>query len=331
MKILVAIPKGTIRDSFIPADVAVRLESVGEVIWNDSYEPYGGDELREALRGADVCLTGWDNPCFDEHVLEGADRLKLVAHTGGSVAPYVSEAFFDRRLTIISGNRLYAESVAEGVVAYMLCALRALPHYNNEVQQNRWRTDDAPNEGLLDKTVGLIGFGMVARYLVQMLKPFRADIKVYDPYVPDEALSACGVRRASLEDVISGSQVISLHAPRTPGTYHMITAELLGRVQDGALFVNTARGSLIGEEALADELEKGRFKAVLDVYETEPLPVGSRLRGLPNVILIPHMAGPTLDRRRLVTLALIDDIQNFFEGRPLMHGIGRDYALSMTR
>lgn len=331
MNILVAIPKGSIRNSFIPAHVAARLESLGDVSWNNTEEDYSAQELRDRLTGMDVCVTGWGNACFDGAVLQCADRLNLVAHTGGSVAPYVSSTFFDRGLKIISGNRLYAESVAEGVIAYMLCSLRSLPHYNNEVQQGRWRSEYAPNEGLLDKTVGLVGFGMVARNLVRMLKPFRVGITVYDPYVSDEELSACGVRRASLEEVMSGSQIISLHAPRTPGTHHMIHAQLLRTVQDGALFVNTARGSLVDEEALADELETGRFKAILDVYETEPLQAGSRLRGLGNVILIPHMAGPTLDRRGFVTLALIDDIQNFSLGKPLKHEIDREYALSMTR
>jgi phosphoglycerate dehydrogenase-like enzyme len=97
------------------------------------------------------------------------------------------------------------------------------------------------------------------------------------------------------------------------------------------LLVNTARGSIIDEEALAAELVTGRFKAIPDVYEAEPLPVESRLRGLKNAILIPHMAGPTADRRRLVTLALIEETQSFFDDRPHKYRIDRKYALSMTR
>lgn len=157
-----------------------------------------------------VCVTGWGSACFDETVLKGADSLKLVAHTGGSVSPIVSATFFERGLKIVSGNRLYAESVAEGVIAYILCALRELPFH-------------------------------------------------------------------------------------------------------------------------AGELATGRFKAILDVYEEEPLPERSRLRGMRNAILIPHMGEPTVDRRSVVTLALIDDILNFYAGKPLRHEIGREYALAMTR
>lgn len=331
MKLLVTIPNGDIKDTFIPREVADKLESMGTVIWNDSDSNWSGDELGDRLGGVDVCITGWSSPSFDEAVLRKADRLKLVAHTGGAVTSYVSEAFFDSGLRIVSGNRLYAESVAEGVIAYILCSLRDIPFYSGEVQAGRWRTERSPNEGLLDRSIGLVGFGMVARRLVDMLKPFRAKISVYDPYVSDAALAACAVERATLQEVVSRPQIVSLHAARTPDTYHMITRELLHTVRDGALFVNTARGNIVDEEALADELSLGRFKAVLDVYDDEPLPESSRLRGLKNTILMPHMAGPTVDRRRAVTLALIEDIENYFEGRPLAHEIAREYAMAMTR
>jgi phosphoglycerate dehydrogenase-like enzyme len=172
---------------------------------------------------------------------------------------------------------------------------------------------------------------MAARFLAEMLRPFRAKITAYDPYAGDEALASLGVERASLEEVVSKSKIISIHAARTPETYHMITRELLRSVRDGALLVNTARGSIVDEEALAGELATGRFKAVLDVFEDEPLPASSRLRGLSNAILMPHMAGPTVDRRKAVTLALIEDIKRFCEGRPLKHSIDREYAMAMTR
>lgn len=331
MKLLVAIPKGEIRDTFIPADIADKLGELGDVLWNDGVGHWTGEELADRLRGAEVCVTGWGDAFFDETVLRSADRLNLVAHTGGSVASTVGKAFFDRGLRIASGNRLFAESVAEGVVGYMLCALRDLPRFAGEVQQGRWRSETYHNEGLLDRRVGLVGFGMVARYLTGMLRPFRCAVSAYDPYVPDDVLGAHGVRRAPLGEILSESDIISLHAAKTPGSRHLITAAHLKNVRDGALFVNTARGSIVDEAALARELAAGRFRAVLDVFEEEPLPADSGLRGLPNAILIPHMAGPTVDRRKHVTLALIEDIRAFAEGRPMQNEIGREYALAMTR
>ena len=331
MNIFVAIPNGDIKDTFIPPYVAEKLESIGTVVWNEGEKHLSGEELKDRLPGMDVCITGWADACFDENVLPGADALKMVAYTGGSVASCVSAAFYDRNLKIVSGNWLYAESVAEGVIAYILCALRDLPYYSGQVQAGKWRTERSYNEGLLDQSIGLVGFGMVAKYLVKMLEPFRVKIRAYDPYISNETFAAYGVEKASLEDVITQSKIISVHAARTPGTYHMLDEALLKRIPDGALLVNTARGNIIDEEALARELANGRFKAILDVFEEEPLPMDSALRGLNNAILIPHMAGPTVNRRPFVTLALIEEIQSFFAGKPLRYSIDREYAMAMTR
>jgi len=138
-------------------------------------------------------------------------------------------------------------------------------------------------------------------------------------------------KTASLEEVFSTCDIISLHASQRPETYHMVNERLLGMLPDGALLINTARGSIIYEEALAKELEKGRFKAVLDVYETEPLPANSALRKMKNTILIPHMGGPTIDRRVFCTKMILEEIERFKRGEELEHEISSAYASRMTR
>lgn len=127
MKILVTAPEGVIRESFLPSAVRERLESVAQVDYNTMTRNFTPDELRERLRGVDVALTGWGTTLFDGNVLQGADRLKLIAHTGGSVTPVMSDEAYDRGIRVISGNELYAESVAESVLAYALAALRRIP------------------------------------------------------------------------------------------------------------------------------------------------------------------------------------------------------------
>lgn len=331
LNILVTIPKGPVREAFFKPDMVKLLESMGCVRWNESECQLSPDELRGMLKGMDTCITGWGTKQYDSHVLEGADRLRLIAHTGGSVGTLVGHEVYDRGIKVISGNWLYAESVAEGTLAYMLCALRRIPYYMNEVQQGRWSQANSLYEGLLEQNVGLVGFGMVAKYLVKMLMPFRVGIKVYDPFAASEVLKEYQVEKAALEEIFSTCKVISIHAPRTPDTYHMIDSGLLKRIPDGALLVNTARGSIIDQTALEEELGKGRINAVLDVFEEEPLPMDSKLRGLENVLLIPHMGGPTYDRRSKVTFALLQEIRNFFDGKPYHYDISREYALAMTR
>jgi phosphoglycerate dehydrogenase-like enzyme len=304
---------------------------MGDVIWNKLDRNYNPVELREAIKEADDCITGWGCGRFEKNVLLGADKLKLIAHTGGSISSIISDYLYDRGIKVISGNKLYAESVAEGTIGYILAALRDIPFYANDIQAGNWVGEAERTEGLLYQNVGLIGFGAVARYITPMLKAFRATVRVYDPYISDEVCTEYGVERVhSLEEIMRGSKIISLHASKIPETYHMIDARLLAMIPDGALLVNTARGNIIDEEALAKELQKARFKAILDVYEIEPLPKDSCLRRLDNVILMPHLAGPTMDRRKVVTFALLEDIKQFFSGHQLKHEIGREYAKKMT-
>lgn len=331
MNILITQPEGEVRNTFFTPDTVEKLSGIGIIKWNKYDRQFTREELRENIKDIDICISGWGCERFDEYVLENANKLKIIAHTGGSVATIISEALYEKGIKIISGNWVFAESVAEAVIGYSLCSLRDLVFYNNEVQAGRWHDGKYYNEGILDQSFGLVGFGTVAKYLVKMLKPFRARIRVYDPYITDKEAEEYGVQKVTLDDIFMNSKIISLHAAKTPETYHMIDKRLLRMIPNGALLVNTARGSIIDEEALADELLEGRFKAILDVYEIEPLPKDSRLRGLRNVILIPHMGGPTIDRRRYVTLELINDIEGFYQNKILKYEIKKEQAFHMSQ
>ena len=331
MKILVTMPISQIRSTFFPPEVIKRMESIAEVEWNETENPFGIEELKKRLRDVDVCMTGWGSERFDSEVLESADKLKVIAHTGGSVATIVSNELYEKGIIVLSGNPYYAESVAEGAIAYMLCSLRRIVFYQDMVQNGGWASPESWDEGLLDQSLGLVGFGAIAKFLTKKLAPFRVKIKAYDPYVDDEILKEYGVERASLEDIFSKSKIISIHAAKTPDTYHLVGSELLQAIPDGALLVNTARSSIINTAALEEELQKNRFQAVLDVFDEEPLPKDSKLIGLPNVLLMPHRGGPTTDRWRIVTLALIDDILRIFDGKEPVLAIEKKYAMAMSR
>lgn len=334
MHILVTMPIGEVRDTFIPQEIVRKLESLGDVVWNETVNQFTKEELREKLMQADVCLSGWGCPAFDEQVLAGNDKLRLIAHTGGSVGVIMSPYLFERGVRIISGNYLYAESVAESALAYMLCSLRNIPFYCNEMQAGRWKPSGWESEGLFEQSIGLVGFGLIAKVLVGMLKPFRNQILVYDPHLSDEEFELYeeqGVKRASLSDIFSTCKIVSLHAALSEETQKMVDKKLLRMIPEGSILINTARGKLLDERALEEELQSGRFKAFLDVYEEEPLPSHSKLRGLPNAELMPHMGGPTVDRRKYVTAALIRDIEQFRINEPLQHEIKAEYAMQMTK
>ena len=330
--VLVTMPCGPIRDSFIPPRLRQRLEEETSVRWNALDRNYTPDELAQALGEAQICITGWGSPQFTEEILANAPALRVIAHTGGTVTSLAGSAVYRRGIRVLSGNEIYAQSVGEGVICYILAALRDIPKYAGMVQREGWSRPGWYNEGLLGQRVGLVGFGAVARYTAQMLRAFQVELLICSGHLTEAEAAQYGGRKATREEIFSSCKVVSLHMAATPQTYHQVDARLLGMLQEGALLVNTARGSVIDENALAAALRTGRFKAILDVYEQEPLPLSSPLRGMENAILIPHMGGPTIDRRPVVTAALLDEALRVLEqGGASWLEIDEQTALHMTR
>lgn len=328
-KILVTIPKGQVFETFFQEENVRALEALGDVEWNESTSQFTKEELRERLGGKDICVTGWGCPVFEEAVLEGADRLKMIAHTGGSVKPYVTDAVYERGIRVVSGNRVFAESVAESVIAYALSSLRDIPYYSRRLKEGFW-PQSFQNRGLLERSVGIVGYGMIAGFVVQMLQPFHNTIKVFSRHIGEEELKKQHMQKAELEEIFASCDIISIHSGMTKENYHLITEELLRKMKPGALLINTARGAVIDEEALIRVLKEQDIYAVLDVYETEPLPPEHPLMTCDRALLMPHMGGPTIDRRLAVTRAVTADIAHFLGGEALDCEISRAYAAKMS-
>ncbi|MCQ2431296.1 MAG: hydroxyacid dehydrogenase, partial [Clostridia bacterium] len=273
-----------------------------DVCGNVRYAVLSPAELKSALAGIDVLFAGWGIPMLDENMLENADRLKLICYTGGSVAPFANPALEKRGVRILSGNRIYAQSVAEGTIGYMLLAQRRLKRIIQETEETGWAAQHY-TAGLRGKVVGLIGFGMIAKNLLSMLPVFGCSVKVCSEWYTEDDARRYGAEKCSLDEIFRTCDIISLHESLTKETYHMVGAEQFALMKDDALFVNTARGAIVDEAAMAEALRGGCTRAILDVYEKEPLPMESPLRGLEHCTLIPHRAGPTIDPRAEVTAA----------------------------
>ena len=326
MKIYVNIPATPRGSSFITDKIKDRLRSVGDVCFNLTDKPLSGEALKAAAKGCEVLVTGWGQPRI--YPADIPD-VKLIVHTGGTVGGIIDLSVYDAGITVISGNAYYAESVAEGVIAYMLYALRRIGINEQMLRNGIWKWDII-NEGLLGQSVGIISLGAISKKLIPMLKMFTDDISVFSTHPDPETARNMGFRYASMEEIFSGCKIVSVHTAINDQTYHMINKAHFDLLQDGALFINTSRGAVIDEAALVDALRQGRFSALLDVYESEPLPENSPLRSLDNVFLMPHTAGPTYDRREKITDALIDDIVRFENGTELHNTVSKEMALKMT-
>ena len=334
MKILVTAPIGYAKDTFFTERAKAELEKLGKVIYNPFDRQFTPEELCDYLEDMDILITSWKTPRLDSEVLKKADKLKLIAHTGGTVATLVTEALYEKDVVVLSGNIVFAESVAEGCLAYTMCALRRMEKYMGFMRDGAWRetAGHSYNEGIMDRTVGLVGFGMIAKFFAKMLAPFHIELKIYSGHLTQAEADLYNAELTSLNEIFETCDIISIHSAKTPKTYHLVGREQIGRMKDGALLVNTARGAIVDEQALIDELRTGRIHAALDVFKEEPLPSNSEFRKLPNALLIPHMGGPTIDRREYVVLELVNDIRKFIDGETeLAMAISSEYAKNMTR
>lgn len=343
MRILVSMPCGAVRDSFIPdRSVFQPIAAEKEITWNPFSRQWSKEELADKLveTGAQVLVTGWGSQRIDADILRYTEHLSVIAHTGGSVAGLTDNTVFERGIAVFSGNELYAQSVAESVIAYSLTLLRDIPRYTTELQKHGWSQTGWYNEGLIGQRVGLIGFGAVARHTASLLRAFGCTVLVcMADFLSDADAMEYGVQKACAEEVFSTCKIVSLHTALTPATYHSIDRRLLMMLKPDSIFINTARGAIVDETALAECLQEKRFRAALDVYETEPLAADSPLRTIQRdghthspLLLMPHMGGPTIDRRPAVTSALVSAIAAYQDGEtgsPLQ--ITREMAERMTR
>lgn len=230
-------------------------------------------------------------------LLEAAGALKVVGRLGVGLDNIDMEACAARGITVCPATGANNVSVAEYVVTTMLALLRG-PAFKvtQAVLAGDWpRTDAIGREGS-GKTLGLIGFGAIGRDVARRAGPLGVTIIAHDPLLSADDPAWQSAQSVSLDDLISASDVISLHVPLTDQTRHLIDADAIARMRLGAIVINAARGGVVDEAALAAGLKAGQLGgAALDVFETEPMTAesGVHLQGIPNLILTPHIAGLT--------------------------------------
>lgn len=319
--------------TFFSERVLHKLNTVAQVDYlRYTNQPEDYQTLKQRIAGVEVLFCGWGVPFLQEDFYQQADALKVIAYTGGSVGDLANEPLQKRPwISLLSGNPYFAESVAQGTILYMLMGQRKLYKTLKETERIGWWRHSY-NQGLRGKTVGLVSFGMIAKHVARMLQVFDCKVKVYSNHgLSRQDKEQYRVEEASLEELFATCDIVSIHSAMTPKTYHMVDRELLASMKDDALLVNTARGAVIDEAALEEEVLSGRLRAVLDVYEVEPLPMESRLRGLDNVIIVPHCGGPTVDVRELLTYDMIDDAFSCVAGNTQVPSlISMEYAKNMT-
>lgn len=258
-------------------------------------------------------------------VIERAARLKVIGVVRGGTENVAVEAATRRGISVLNTPGRNARAVAECTLGLMLCEVRNLARAHAALVAGQWRRS-FPNSAaipeLCGKTVGLVGYGAVGRLVAGYLAALGSRILAFDPYCEGDPAPAS---LCDLDALLAESDIVSIHARLTPQTRHLIGRRELGRMKPTAVLINTARSGLVDEAALAEALRDRRIAgAALDVFDVEPLPADSPLRGLDNVTLTPHLAGSTIDAFLNSPRLLAGHVRRMLEGRgplPIVNGV----------
>ncbi|WP_110590465.1 hydroxyacid dehydrogenase [Microbacterium suaedae] len=279
----------------------------------------------DALAETEVLITSWGAPRLDAEALSRMPRLQAVFHAAGTVREVATDALWERGIVVTTAADANAIPVAEFThAAIVLATKRTFFHVRTAHEHQRGWFGHEPRLGYgnLGRAIGVVGFSRTGRRVVEKLRALEgARVLVSDPFADADRVAAAGAELVSLEEMIPAVDVLSLHAPSLPSTRHMIGRAELAALRDGAVLINTARGSILDHDALLAECRTGRIDAILDVTEPEPLPAASPLLALPNVAITPHIAGSLGGETRRLADAAIDELEAFVAGRPAMHRI----------
>ncbi|MFF4895457.1 hydroxyacid dehydrogenase [Streptomyces sp. NPDC001068] len=306
-----------------PPEVLARLRACVAIDPAVVVEDLAGPGAREALARAEVLVTGWGCPTLDAAALDAAPALRAVLHAAGSVKGFTTPEVWKRGILVSSAAAANALPVAEYTLAMILLAGKDVFAFRELMRARRGHPYGGvvPGIGNFQRRVGVVGASHVGRRVIELLRPHDLAVGLTDPYVDSAAAARLGVPLLPLDELLRTSDIVTVHAPETPRTHRMVGARELALMPDGAVLINTARGSLVDHDALAAELRTGRLAAVLDVTDPEPLPADSPLFDLPNAFLTPHLAGSQGNELARLGLTVVAEAERLAAGEGLRYGV----------
>ncbi len=302
---------------FITSQALETLKKGHEV----RYEPEAyqdPQQLAAAIKNTDALIVR-NLTKVNSALIEGAQKLKVVGRLGVGLENIDLPACAQRNIKVIPATGANAESVAEYVLGTSMALMRSYSSATVDTLSGAWpRPKYSKCHEIAGSTLGIVGFGSIGRVVAE--KAFALGMKciAYDPLVRDQAIALSGgtVTLYPLEILLAESQIVSLHLPLLPETKGLFSAGVLDNMQEGAFLINTARGGIVDETALAERLRSGRLGgAALDVFANEPAKELSHLLGVPNLILTPHIAGVTEESNARVSNMIAREVKLFLESQ----------------
>ncbi len=300
---------------FITSQALETLKARHTVIYQqDAYQD--PKEMADSLANADAWIVR-NLTKVSKELVDGAKQLKVVGRLGVGLENIDLNACAERGIRVIPATGANADSVAEYVLGTAMALMRSYREATTETLAGKWpRPTYSKCREIAGKKIGIVGFGSIGRVVAEKSLALGLQCIAYDPLIKDSSISVKGgaVAIHSLPEVLSQSQIVTLHLPLLPETRGLFNLALLEQMQVGAYLINTARGGIVDELALAQSLKSGRLGgAALDVFAVEPAKDLSHFIGVPNLILTPHVAGVTEESNDRVSTMIAREVNLFLE------------------
>jgi D-3-phosphoglycerate dehydrogenase / 2-oxoglutarate reductase len=288
------------------------------------------DEVKRAVAGADAVLNCYAPMPAD--VIATLHGCVVIARYGIGIDTIDIDQATAKGILVTNVPDYCIDEVSDHALALILSLARGVTRLDRSVRAGSWTPSDArPLHRLRGRTLGLVGFGRIARALAAKAAPLGLRVVATDPFVPDDAVRQAGVEPTSLEDLLAVADAVSVHAPLTPESHHLIGAAELARLKPGAILVNTSRGPLIDLEALREALTEGRLGgAGLDVLESEPPAPDDPLLERDDVIVTPHAAFYSEESVAELQRKAVEQVIEALAGRTPPYAVNAE-ALGRTR
>jgi D-3-phosphoglycerate dehydrogenase len=293
------------------------LDPLAQVIGRQCKTP---EALIELVQNADAVITQFAP--VNAAVIDSMQRARVIVRYGIGVDNVDLQAAKRKGIAVCNVPDYCIDEVADHTLAFILGMTRQVVPNSIAISQGKWglATDLSHMRALKDQTVGVVGFGRIGREVAMRLRAFKAQILVYDPLVDPAQLEPYAARCVSLEELLSSSDIVTLHCPSTPQTKKLLNRESIATMKPGSLVVNLARGDLIDTAAMIEALQSGQWSgAAIDVCDPEPIPSDSPLRTMPNVIAASHIASASPKAVRKLRESAALHAANALRNLPLQH------------
>src|SRR5512138_997712 len=238
-------------------------------------------------------------------VIAAADRLKVIGRAGIGVDTVDVDVASKRGIIVMNTPLANSITTAEHAVSMMLSLARKIPQAHATMKAGQWEKKKFTGVEVYQKTLGIVGIGNIGKIVARRAIGLEMKVIAYDPFITREKAESLGVELVELDDLLSRSDFITIHVPKTKDTANLIGREAFARMKKGVRIVNCARGGIVNEADLVEAIKEGKVAgAALDVFEQEPLPAGSPLLGLDEVVLTPHLGASTTEAQENVSTAI---------------------------